>query len=158
MKIVQATMEDISGWLVLAAEVESLFGPMVDDPNFILALEKNINRKSALCVRENNGSAGSRLLGGMLFSSAHAPNYKLGWLAVSMNARNKGIATALFNHVIGSVEIPSEIIVTTFGEDSLEGQPARRFYQKLGFVAMQDEVPNGPEGGSRQNFKLTIGS
>ncbi len=54
MNVVNATIEDISGWLELAAEVESLFGPMVDDPNFTLALEKNMNRQSAYCVRENN--------------------------------------------------------------------------------------------------------
>ncbi|WP_339320023.1 GNAT family N-acetyltransferase [Paenibacillus sp. FSL R10-2734] len=156
MNVVNATMEDIRGWLELAAEVESLFGPMVDDPNFTLALEKNIIRQSAFCIRENNGSAGSRLLGGVLFSSSNAPNYKIGWLSVSKQERNKGVATALLNHIIQSIETPSEILVTTFGEDHPEGQPARRFYQKFGFVPMQDGVPNGLEGGSRQNFKLTI--
>lgn len=137
MNVVNATMEDIRGWLELAAEVESLFGPMVDDPNFTLALEKNISRESAFCVRENNGSPGSGLLGGVLFSSTT-------------------VATALINHILQSVDTPSEVLVTTFGEDHSEGQPARRFYQKFGFVPMQDGVPNGLEGGSRQNFKLTI--
>lgn len=156
MNVVNATMGDIRGWLELAAEVESLFGPMVDDPNFILALEKNISRESAFCVRENNGSPGSRLLGGVLFSSSNAPNYKIGWLSVSKQERNNGVATALLNHVLQNVDTPSEISVTTFGEDHPAGQPARRFYQKVGFVPQQEWVPNGPEGGSRQNFKLTI--
>ncbi|WP_419884715.1 GNAT family N-acetyltransferase [Paenibacillus sp. B-A-8] len=156
MNVVNATMEDIKGWLELAAEVESLFGPMVDDPNFTLALEKNISRQSAFCIRENSGSSGSRLLGGVLFSLSNAPNYKIGWLSVSKQARNRGVATALLNHILQSVEAPSEILVTTFGEDHPEGQPARRFYQKFDFVPMQNRVPNGPEGGSRQNFKLTI--
>ena len=156
MNVVNATTEDIRGWLELAAEVESLFGPMVDDLNFTLALEKSIRRQSAFCVRENNGSPGSRLLGGVLFSSSNAPNYKIGWLSVSAIERNKGVATALLNNILESIETPAEIFVTTFGEDHPEGQPARRFYQKLGFVPMHDEVPNGLEGGSRQNFKLTI--
>ncbi|MEK4238333.1 GNAT family N-acetyltransferase [Paenibacillus sp. FSL H7-0714] len=156
MNVVNATMEDIRGWLELAAEVESLFGPMVDDPNFTLALEKNIRRESAFCVRENNGSPGSRLLGAVLFSSSNAPNYKIGWLSVSAIERNKGVATALLNNILESIETPAEIFVTTFGEDHPEGQPARRFYQKFGFFPLQDGVPNGLEGGSRQNFKLTI--
>jgi GNAT superfamily N-acetyltransferase len=67
----------------------------------------------------------------------NASNYKIGWLSVSKQARNKGVATALLNHILQSVDTPSEIIVTTIGEDLPEGQP-------------------GSEGGSRQNFKLTI--
>ncbi|MET3291049.1 UNVERIFIED_CONTAM: hypothetical protein ABID98_003619 [Brevibacillus sp. OAP136] len=35
MKVVNATKDDIAGWLELAAEVEYLFGPMVNDPKFI---------------------------------------------------------------------------------------------------------------------------
>ncbi|MDH6369430.1 GNAT superfamily N-acetyltransferase [Paenibacillus sp. PastF-3] len=156
MVVVNATMEDIRGWLDLAAEVETLFGPMVEDPDFTLALEKNITRQSAFCVRENNGSPGSRLLGAVLLSSSKAPNYKIGWLSVSAIERNKGVATALLNYILESIETPAEIFVTTFGEDHPEGQPARRFYQKFGFVPLQDKEPEGPEGGSRQNFKLAI--
>lgn len=38
--VVNATKEDIKEWVKLAFEVEYLFGPMVDDPSFIKALEK----------------------------------------------------------------------------------------------------------------------
>lgn len=38
----------------LASEVEYLFGLMVSDPQFIQAIEKNINQCSAFCVREND--------------------------------------------------------------------------------------------------------
>ena len=156
MKVVSATKEDINGWLKLASEVEYLFGPMVSDPNFIQALEKNIDCGNAFCVRENDGSPSSRLLGGMLFSSSNAPKYKIGWLSVSTQARNKGVATAMLNHVLALVQIPSEISVTTFGENIPDGQPARRFYQKFGFIPSEELIPNGPEGGSRQKFRLTI--
>ncbi|GIP36054.1 GNAT family N-acetyltransferase [Paenibacillus sp. J2TS4] len=156
MKIQLAEQEDFPGWLELASEVEELFGPMVDDPNFIQALEKSINRSSAFCVRENEGGPGSRLLGGMLFSSSHAPSYKIGWLAVSTHSRNKGVATALLNHILTLVEIPSEISVITFGEDNPGGQPARKFYRKFGFVPTSESVPDGPEGGSRQKFQLFL--
>jgi ribosomal protein S18 acetylase RimI-like enzyme len=156
MNVVNATKEDIKGWLELSSEVEYLFGPMVDDPNFIQALEKNINQGSAFCVREKDGSPGSRLLGGVLFSSSNAPNYKIGWLSVSTQARNNGVATALLKHILTIVEIHSEISVITFGDDIPDGRPARKFYQKFGFIPLNELTPNGLEGGTRQRFKLAI--
>ncbi|MEC0093786.1 GNAT family N-acetyltransferase [Paenibacillus macquariensis] len=154
MKAVNATKDDLNEWLELASEVEYLFGPMVSDPKFIQALEKNINQCNAFCVRENDGLPGSRLLGGVLFSSAGAPSYKIGWLAVSSRARNKGIATELLRHILKLVEVPAEVSVTTFGNDIPDGRPARNLYQKFGFVSQIESIPNGPEGGSRQKFKL----
>jgi ribosomal protein S18 acetylase RimI-like enzyme len=156
MNVVNATKDDLEGWLELASEVEYLFGPMVDDPKFIQALEKNINQHNAFCVRENDGLPGSRLLGGILFSSSNAPNYKIGWLSVSSQARNNGIAAALLSHILKLVDVPAEVSVTTFGDDISDGRPARRFYQKFGFVPLEDLIPNGPEGGTRQKFKLII--
>lgn len=156
MQVVSATKADINSWLELASEVEYLFGPMVNDPKFIQALEKNIEGGTAFCVRENDGAPHSRLLGGVLFSASNAPNYKIGWLAVSTQVRNKGVATALLHHILALVQIPSEISVTTFGENVLDGQPARRFYQKFGFIPSEESIPSGPEGGSRQKFKLTL--
>ncbi|MZQ83252.1 hypothetical protein GQF01_14145 [Paenibacillus sp. 5J-6] len=91
--VVNATNENIMGWLKLETEVEYLFGPMVDDPSFMKALEKNVNRGIAFCVRENDGSPGSNLLGGVLFSSSNASSYIIGWLAVSSHSRGKGVAT-----------------------------------------------------------------
>jgi len=156
MNVVHATLDDINGWLELAAEVEYLFGPMVEDPNFVLALEKNVKLNRAFCVRENEGSPSSSLLGGVLFSSTHAPSYKIGWLAVSARARNKGVASALLSRVLSLIEPPSTISVITFGEDIPDGEPARRLYQKFGFIPLIKVIPNGPEGGSRQRFQLTI--
>ncbi len=156
MKVVCATMDDLKGWLALASEVEYLFGPMVKDPKFIQALEKNINQNSAFCVRENDGLAGSRLLGGILFSSSNAPKYKIGWLSVSSQTRNRGIATALVGHVLRLITVPSEVVVTTFGDDIPDGQPARMLYQKFGFIPLDELIPDGSEGGSRQKFKLNV--
>ncbi|AZK44963.1 hypothetical protein [Paenibacillus lentus] len=77
MKVVSATMDDLKEWLMLASEVEYLFGSMVNDPKFIQALEKNINQDSAFCVRENDGLPGSRLLGGIYFQHQMPQNIKL---------------------------------------------------------------------------------
>jgi GNAT superfamily N-acetyltransferase len=135
---------------------EYLFGPMVGDPKFIQAIEKSIDQSTAFCIRENDGTPGSCLLGGILFSSVGAPSYKIGWLAVSSRARNKGLATDLLGHVLRVVNVPAEVSVTTFGDDIPDGQPARRLYQKFRFVPQEEPIPNGPEGGSRQKFKLVI--
>lgn len=150
-----AKKEDIKAWLQLASEVEYLFGPMVDDPKFLLALEKNISRGSAFCVREHDGLSGSPLLGGLLFSSSRAPTYNIGWLSVASNARKLGVATALIKHVLALVICPADITVTTFGEDVADGMPARRLYIKNGFVA-EDMISYGLGGGSRQAFRLSI--
>lgn len=156
MKVQIAEQDDIKGWLDLASEVEHLFGPMVSDPNFIRALQNNINRQSAFCIRENDGTSGSRLLGGILFSSSNAPSYKIGWLSVSSDARNKGIASALLQHVLALIDIPAEISVITFGDDITDDLPARMLYKKFGFVPQNEPIPEGIKGGSRQKFKLVI--
>jgi hypothetical protein len=45
--------------------------------------------------------------------------------------------------------------VTTFGGDDPAGEPARRFYEQMGFHAAEP-APNGPEGSSRQVFRRAI--
>lgn len=147
MKIVRAEPADISSWLQLAAEVESLFGPMVQEPSFHKALQKNINRGTALCLRKADGPPGQPLLGALLFS-AKPPRYNIGWLVVAQTSRRQGIGQKLFEHLIGLIEPPAEIVVTTFGEEVKNGQPARQFYLKNGFQPWATS-PNGPEGGSR---------
>lgn len=88
MRVETATSEDIPPWLELAAEVEFLFGPMVDDPGFHAALTRNIARGSAYCVRADGGAAGATLMGGLLFSG-RKPLYRIGWLAVGENGVEK---------------------------------------------------------------------
>lgn len=58
-----ARPEDIPAWLALAAEVGPMFGPLVNDPGFVRALEKNIGRQTAFCVREADGPPGAPLIG-----------------------------------------------------------------------------------------------
>jgi ribosomal protein S18 acetylase RimI-like enzyme len=149
-----AEPEDIPAWLALAAEVEPLFGPMVEEPGFMRALRRNIGRETALCVRKGDGLPGVPLLGGLLYSSK-PPTCTIGWLAVAGEHRRRGIGRALLEHVIRLAELPAEFVVTTFGEDRPEGQPARRFYARLGFCPAE-QAPDGPEGGSRQVFRRWV--
>ena len=154
MLVQRAEPEDMPGWLALAAEVEPLFGPLVNDTGFHGALRKNIARGTAFCVREGDGPPGAPLAGGLLFSP-HPPLYRIGWLAVSDACRRRGVGRALLEHALGLVQPPAEITVVTFGEDNAAGRPARRFYERLGFHAAEP-APAGPEGGSRQVYRRVI--
>lgn len=152
MHVALAQPADIPVWLDLAAEVEPLFGPMVAEPGFHAALERNIQRQTAFCIREQDGAPGTPLIGGLLFSATHAPHYRIGWLAVSRRWRRQGIAQALVEHCFQLIQPPAELSVITFGADNLAGRPARLFYERMGFQAAE-AAPNGPEGGTRQVFR-----
>jgi GNAT superfamily N-acetyltransferase len=149
MHVVLAQPADIPAWLELAAEVEPLFGPMVAEPGFHAALERNIARQTAFCIRQQDGTSGTALMGGLLFSATHAPHYEIGWLAVAERWHRQGVAQALVEHCFRLIQPPAELSVITFGEDTVAGRPARRFYERLGFQAAE-AAPNGPEGGTRQ--------
>lgn len=150
-----ATMDDFQPWLQLAKQVEYLFGPMALEPEFHQALEKNIRRCSALCIREEGGRNESPLIGGLLYSPSQAPSYNIGWLAVAELWRGKGVASLLMKHLLDLINSPAELTVISFGENNEAGLPSRRFYEHFGFVPAE-MVPDGPEGGSRQSFRLNI--
>jgi GNAT superfamily N-acetyltransferase len=105
-------------------------------------------------VREPGGCAEIALPGGLLFSPK-PPVYTIGWLAVAQRCRRQGIGQSLVEYVLGLVETPAELVVTTFGADNPAGEPARRFYERLGFRAAEG-MPDGPEGGSRQRFRCLL--
>ena len=151
MRIQYATIDDIPGWLKLAAEVEFLFGPMIDDPGFHEFLHRNIGRSTAICVREQDGPPGSALMGGLVFS-AKPPLYRISWLSVARQWRQHSVGRTLIEHVFALVQAPAEMLVITFGDDVAAGLPARRFYQAFGFLPAE-AAPVGPEGGSRQIFR-----
>jgi GNAT superfamily N-acetyltransferase len=154
VRIETAGYRDVRGWLDLAAEVEPLFGAMLDDPGFYRALLVNIERGTAYCVRSEEGVTGNPLLGGMLFSPAREGRaaYRIGWLAVAEGARRRGIGGRLVEVACGLVVPPAVLEVVTFGEENEAGRPARRLYERWGFRAME-AAPDGPEGGSRQVFR-----
>ena len=152
--VVAATSADVAGWLELAGEVEQLFGPMVDDPEFHRALARNISRTTALCVRVDRGPPGAPLTGALMFSPHH-PHYVIRWLAVRASSRGEGFGTTLVREALRRfATYPCTVEVDTFGEGHA-GEGARHFYEHLGFVA--DRVlPPGPEGGPRQLFCLHL--
>jgi GNAT superfamily N-acetyltransferase len=155
MHVALAQPTDIAAWLDLAAEVESLFGPMVADPGFRAALERNMERQTAFCIREQDGAPGMPLMGALIFSARHAPHYTIGWLAVAERWRRQGVARTLVMHCFQLIQPPAELSVITFGEDHVAGRPARQCYARMGFQAAE-AAPNGLEGGTRQVFRLQL--
>jgi ribosomal protein S18 acetylase RimI-like enzyme len=103
MRVETADDRDYDRWLDLAADVEPLFGPLRDDPDFRRALVTNITRGTAFCVREDDGPPGARLVGGLLLSPARPdrPEYRIGWLAVGPVWRRQGIGRRLVEHALG---------------------------------------------------------
>ena len=143
---VEAERQDVSSWLEIVREVESLFGPM---PNFEATLMRNVERRSAICVRDVHG----RVLGGALLRDT--PHAQIAWLAVRMSARGQGIGRVVVAEALRRYGSAAEVTVDTFGEDNAEGRPARRLYESFGFSAAE-RLERGPEGGTRQRFRLRI--
>ncbi|MEU7673687.1 GNAT family N-acetyltransferase [Micromonospora taraxaci] len=145
--------QDFDGYLGLAAQVECWFGPMVEDLGFHDAVRKHVRRSTAIVAV----SSGPDLLGGLLFA-AKAPTCHVHWLVVSEQSRGKGVGRALMAEVVRRfVSGPGTVEVVTFGADhpgaSVGG--ARVFYERLGFAPAEAADP-GPEGGSRQVFRLAV--
>ena len=140
----EGTSEDVASWLEITREVEPLFGPM---PDFESTLRRNISRGTALCVRDANG----QVLGGVLLRAA--PHTQITWLAVRSSARRRGVGHALVSEALHRYPPPCEVLVDTFGEDNIEGFPARRLYESFGFVP-GEYLADDPHGGSRQRLLL----
>ncbi|WFE54590.1 GNAT family N-acetyltransferase [Micromonospora sp. WMMD1155] len=148
-----AEEQDFNGFLGLAAQVECWFGPIVEDVGFHDAVRKHTRRSTAIVAT----SAEPDLLGGLLFA-AKAPTYHVHWLVVSEGSRGKGVGRALMAEAMRRfVRGPGTVQVVSFGADhpGARASGARVFYERLGFVPAET-VGSGPEGGSRQVFRLAV--
>lgn len=155
MDVRLAQAQDVSGFLDLAAQVEDWFGPMVGDPGFRNAVVESIRSSTALVAV----SPQSETVGALLFGIG-APTYHVHWLVVSESVRGRGVGRALMADAIGRfVRGPGTIEVVTFGADhpGASAGGARVFYESLGFVPAEVTDP-GPEGGSRQVYRLAVAS
>ncbi|WP_413100193.1 GNAT family N-acetyltransferase [Streptomyces sp. Inha503] len=151
MQAVPAVQADLPAWLRLAGEVEELFGPMIDDPQFREAVERNIKRGTALCVRDTPDVPGGALAGGLLMS-VHPPRYEISWLAVGGAWRARGIGGLLVRSALRDLAVaPGTVEVTTFGPDH-PGRDARGFYEHLGFAPV---LPLSADG-MRQTYRLRL--
>ncbi|MGC9521237.1 MAG: GNAT family N-acetyltransferase [Anaerolineae bacterium] len=126
----RATPEDIDAWLQLAAEVEPLFGPMVDDPGFRKALEEAVAEGRALCIRESSAGPGAPLCGGVIVATR---TNEIAWLAVAAAHRRRGFGGALLAEAIALLAPERDIQVQTFAPNVEAGRAARALYQRFGF-------------------------
>lgn len=128
---------------------------MVEEPGFHDAVLGHIRRGVALVAVSGGGVVGGLLFGG------EAPVFRVHWLVVSAGARGQGVGQALMAEAerrfvrgrgAGCLE------VVTFGADhpGAVAGGARVFYERLGFRPAE-AAPDGPEGGSRQVFRRTVG-
>lgn len=140
LQVRDAIESDISQWLDLAGENTALFGSdMAHDPEFRTALQRNIARGSAFCVRING-----ELAGAMLFR-----NGCINWLAVCQRYRRQGVGRALVTYALSSGA--HEIRVTTFGDNHphLDAHLALALYQSLGFTRSEIQPEAAPDGTPR---------
>ncbi|MFI8809971.1 MULTISPECIES: GNAT family N-acetyltransferase [unclassified Streptomyces] len=153
-----AREQDLDGFLGLASQVEHWFGPMVRDAGFRAAVERHIRASAALVATATTDvGPGTELLGGLLFG-AEAPTYHVHWLVIAEQARGTGVGRALMVDATRRfVTGPGTVEVVTFGADhpGAVDSGARAFYENLGFRAGEATDP-GPEGGSRQIYRLTV--
>jgi GNAT superfamily N-acetyltransferase len=151
LQVVIAVEADIPPWLALAEEVEELFGPMVEGPEFRAALARNVARGTALGVRDSAAGPGASLAGGLLLS-AHHPTYRITWLAVDRKHRGTGVGGLLVRSALHTMLVPPcAVEVTTFGP-SHPGHAARGFYEHLGF----EPVTAVTADGARQTYQLQV--
>lgn len=131
MDVVVSTSQDFPGWLELAGEVESLFGPMVEDSDFHRGLRSAIDEKRAFCIREASETPGFRLRGGIVILTWAR---EIAWFAVRKDCRGQGLGKALMAHALSRFEAVADICVQTFDTTVEEGRPARNLYRTFGFV------------------------
>jgi len=93
-------------------------------------LHKNINRRSAICAKEN-----SKVVGILLFSTKHN---MISCMAVHPRYRRRSIARQMITLMFTKLDITKDITVTTFREYDEKGIAPRELYKKLGFV--EDEL------------------
>ncbi len=124
LRITCATRADIPEWLTVVNTVAADF-PGLDMADYAKTLQKNIDRRTALCAKVDGKMAGI-----LLFS----PNHRtLSCMAVHPLYRRRGIASALIADMLRRMP-DGDVNVTTFRENDPKGVAPRAPYQKCGFV------------------------
>jgi GNAT superfamily N-acetyltransferase len=139
MDVEYSVLTDFDAWLVLAREVEHLFGPMADEANFKNALEEAIVNNAAFCIRAHSDE-GDKILGGGIIISKESN--EIAWLAVSEKCRGKGYGRKLLEFAISRLDIRKDIFVQTFDKSVSEGKVARKLYYDFGFADYKNDGLN----------------
>ena len=129
MEIRLVTVNDIESWMRLVNKVKDIFPGLEtkeaieEHRNTVLEF---ISREEALCAIEDN-----KIVGILLFSKEMS---KLCFLAVDSAYRRQHIAEKMVACMLTFLDSGKEVVVTTYREGVTEGEAARAFYKRLGFV------------------------
>ena len=129
MKLVKPTLTEIKDWLLLAGEVEPLFGPMVDDPNFSDALRQAFDKGTALSAKSPEPE--NALAGGVVVDPSEN---EIAWLAVSKARQRQGVGDLLLKGGLDLLSRTRPVKVVTFAPGPGQAEAALGLYRKHGFI------------------------
>lgn len=124
-----AKLSDLDSWMELVNLIRKNF-PGLDKQdeleNYKETVIKNINRQTAICVKDNG-----KIVGILLFSKKQN---MLCCMGVHPNYRRIGIANKLIEEMLIYLPKDSDVTVTTFREEDEKGTAPRALYKSFGFV------------------------
>lgn len=134
-----AVNDDLEPFMELAREVEPLFGPMVDSPDFVEGVKGAIKGERVVCAVAESSS---QFIGACVVDP---DSRAILWLAVTGNSRGNGAGRMLVAAALERLGEGGPVQVTTFGEDMAESFSARKLYDSFGFkeVKVGDKNPAG---------------
>jgi len=136
-------LADIDDWMQLVELVKWNF-PGMDIPEHREIVMRNIERKSAICVKHNN-----EIIGILIFSLT---GRCISCMAVHPVHRKNGIATMMIEKMLSVYPQDIDIWVSTFRADDPMGIAPRALYKKMGFA--EDELTIGHGEYPGQKFVL----
>ena len=135
MDVVYSKVTDFDAWILLAREVEPLFGPMADEKGFQEALRRAISLNIAFCIYSEPNGDDNNLIGGVVISKK---TNEISWFAVSQKYRGKGYGRKLIEFAVSKLNSQENMFVQTFDKSVPEGKSARDLYLDLGFTDVKD--------------------
>lgn len=125
-----ATAEDRKDWLRLAEDVGEIFRApnMVNDPEFHQYMDSKLSKYEAISAIDRMTNDCRGIIG---FSKIHN---RITWFGVFKEYRGKGVGSKLLNCALNQLDFSKDITVETYPADYPLGEPARKTYQKFGFV------------------------
>ncbi len=129
------SLADYDAWIELAREVEPLFGPMADSPDFQEGIKHCILSHDAYGIENEE-----KELAGII--ALDRANNEILWLAVTSEQRGKRYGEKLVQKALEELGTGRDIHVQTFTGDISEGRAARAVYTRNGFTDLKGAGPN----------------
>ena len=130
MEIGPGSVCEIEQWMRLVNRVRENF-PGLETQEALDAHRDTVldfmRKKSAIRAKDRD-----RIVGALLFSREL---HMLCFLAVDAEYRRQHIAEKMVSRMLARMDPGKEVTVTTYREGVPEGEAARAFYKRLGFVA-----------------------